>query len=69
MYEAKPTTRIVNRKKAGLPSKITNLEIVKGDFFAYFGIRDIVEEIWQMGQGVTDDYLFRVFMTGQTQLS
>ena len=44
MYEVTPTTTIVNRKKVGLPSKIKNLEIVNCDFFAYFGIEDIVEE-------------------------
>ena len=68
MQLTKPTTIIVNSKKDGLPSKIKNLEIVKCDFFAYFDISDIVEENQQKGQGVMDDYLFSVSITGQTQL-
>ena len=45
-----------------------NLEIVKCDFFAYFDISHIVEENQQKGQGVMNDYLLSVFITGQTQL-
>lgn len=56
MYETKPTTIIVNNKKAGYPSKIKNLEIVKCDFFTYFGINDIVGVNTRTEQGVMEDY-------------